>query len=273
MDILYCGDKNVVDGVIISALSIAKHTKEVLNIYVFTMSYKNAKKSYLPIEQKDLERLEKELKKINKNSKILVIDVSKHYLDNPTTANKKTYFTPYCMLRLYADKMKDMPEKLLYLDTDVVCVGKPELLFEIDIDNYEMAGVLDRYGSNIIRFPFGKKKYINSGVLLLNLKKIRETRLFERAIDVCKKWPMIMPDQSALNFCSKYKRIIETRFNNQKEITENTVFRHFSNTFKFWPFFKVQAIKPWHIEALHNVLNTYEFDDVLEKYQELKEVK
>lgn len=270
MDILYCGDSNVIDGIFISVLSLVKHTSLALNIYIYTMPYQDGRKKYRPITKHDIEKLEKEIKKVNKKSKITVMDVGEYYQKNPTTANKKTFFTPYCMLRLYADVVPKMPKKLLYLDTDVVCLGKPGSLFETDIEDFEMAGVLDRYGSRIIRFPFGKKKYLNSGVLLLNIEKIKETGLFERAIKVCKKWPMIMPDQSALNFCSKYKKIVDTKFNDQKEITKNTVFRHFSNTFRFWPFFKVQAVKPWQIDELHSVLNTHEFDDVLEKYLELK---
>ena len=39
MNILYCGDNNIKDGLIISILSLIKHTNEELNVYVFTMKY------------------------------------------------------------------------------------------------------------------------------------------------------------------------------------------------------------------------------------------
>lgn len=34
-----------------------------------------------------------------------------------------TRFTPCCMLRLYADRIPELPDRLLYLDTDVLCAG------------------------------------------------------------------------------------------------------------------------------------------------------
>ena len=37
MNILYCGDSNIVDGLIISILSLIKHEKGKLNIYIFSM--------------------------------------------------------------------------------------------------------------------------------------------------------------------------------------------------------------------------------------------
>ena len=40
MNILYCGDRNILDGLIISVLSLAKQTKETLNIFVLTMYMK-----------------------------------------------------------------------------------------------------------------------------------------------------------------------------------------------------------------------------------------
>ena len=192
---------------------------------------------------------------------------------DPATANKRSYFTPYCMLRLYADKIPELPDKILYLDTDIVCLKDPAEFYDMDIKDCEMVGVLDRYGGKIIRVPFTRQKYLNSGVLLLNLPLIKKTGLLEQARKMCKRRMMIMPDQSALNFCAKYKIIVDKKFNDQKEILADTVFRHFSNTFQFFPFFKVIVIKPWQVERLHQLLNCHEFDDVLDKWQKLKEVK
>ena len=106
----------------------------------------------------------------------------------------------------------------------------------------------------------------------MNLTKIRETGLFVRARRICKRFPMIMPDQSSLNLCSKYKKILPVKYNNQKEIAKDTVFRHFSNTFQFFPYFKVISIKPWQEKALHEELNCHEIDDILTEWKSLKEV-
>lgn len=272
MNILFCGDKGIVDGVTIAILSLLKNVKSELNIFILTMDYENSKKKYQRISEGDIKELKKLVLAKNPKNSLEIIDVGEQFRREPAAANMRTYFTPYCMLRLYADDL-GLPEKVLYLDTDVVCLKDPSEFYNMDMRDFEMAGVLDRYGSHIYRLPFARKKYINSGVLLMNLSKIRETGLFKRARRVCKKYPMIMPDQSALNFCSKYKKIVETKFNNQKEIDRDTVFRHFSNTFQFFPYFKVISIKPWNEKALHEQLKCHEIDDILDKWKALKEVK
>ena len=105
MNIMYCGDSNVVDGLIISILSIVKHIKEELHIYVLTMNFDK----YKALSSDNILELENEIKKINKNSFIKIIDVEEYYNKIIPIANIGTRFTPYCMLRLYSD-MLDIPD-------------------------------------------------------------------------------------------------------------------------------------------------------------------
>lgn len=271
MNLLYCGDSNILNGLTISLLSIIKNTTKDLNVYILTMKYKNNKKEYMPINKEVIEKLEKELKKKRDNIKLTLIDVKDLVEKYPLTANENNMkFTPYCMLRLYADLIKELPKKILYLDTDTVSLKDISTLYDIDIDNYEVAGVLDNYGQHFFRTNIIKKEYLNSGVLLLNLDNIRKNNVFSKCRNYCNKYPMVMPDQSSLNKFAKHKLFLDRKYNEQKEIQEDTIIRHFTTTFKFWPTFHTQTIKPWHIDKLHDVLNTHEFDDVLEEYQQLK---
>ena len=265
MNILYCGDKNIEDGLIISILSILKNINSQINFYVMTMKYGDKQ----PVSDNIIKLLEKEIKKVNKNSSINKINTDEYFFNDPPTANLQTRFTPYCMLRLYADKISELPDKILYLDNDVVCLKNFENFYNMDLTNIEYAGVFDRYGSWFYRKNIFKRDYINSGVLLMNLQLIKETGLFEKCRKMCKEKELLLPDQHALNKLAKNKLILKSKYNEQKCIKSDTVFRHFSTTFKLFPF-KTQSIKPWHIDKLHEVLNTYELDDILDKYLELK---
>ena len=173
------------------------------------------------------------------------------------------------MLRLYADLIEELPSKILYLDNDVVCLKDPKELFNIDNKDFELVGVLDYYGSHIYKKNIFKKDYLNSGVLLLNLDLIKKTKLFENARLRCQKVKMLLPDQSALNMLAKHKKIIPRKYNEQKKITKDTVFRHFTTTFKFFPKVRTQTIKPWHIDNLHNILHVHAIDDILNEYQNI----
>ena len=83
---------------------------------------------------------------------------------------------------------------------------------------------------------------------------------------------MMLADQAALNKAIKKRKLISRKYNEQGERPKNdTVLHHFSNNFKFWPYFRVQKVKPFEIDKIHNVLKIYEYDDILEEYVRLKE--
>lgn len=269
MNILYCGDINIIDGLIISILSLLKNTDEELHIYVFTMNYESKEKKYKSMPKEYIDELDKIVKNKNKNNFVKLLDITEIVNKCLPLANINTIFTPFCMLRLYADEVKELPSKILYLDNDVVCLKNPNELYNMDNTNYEIIGVLDYYGRKIYKKNLFKEHYINSGVLLLNLDLIRETGLFEKCRKKCKKTKMLLPDQSAINMYVKHRLIVDSRYNDQKRITQNTVFRHFTTTFKFFPVFKTQKIKPWNIDKLHNVLKVYVIDDILEEYKKI----
>ena len=271
MNIMYCGDSNILDGLIISILSLLKNTKEELHIYVLTMKYENNYKKYKPLDQKSIDYIDKLLKKKNKKNFIKLIDITDIVNKYPPRANIKTRFTPYCMLRLYADLVEDIPVRLLYLDTDVVCLKNPKEFYNMDIDKYELVGVLDYYGSHFYRKKFYRKDYLNSGVLLLNMYLLKQKNILLKARRRCKWRKMLLPDQTALNILSRKKKIVPRIYNEQRKIYEDTVFRHFTTIFKAWPTIHTQTIKPWNIEELHEVLHVHEIDDILDEYLKVKE--
>ena len=82
---------------------------------------------------------------------------------------------------------------------------------------------------------------------------------------------MLLPDQHALNYLAKSKKILPRIYNEQAKLTKRTVIRHFTTTFKFFPTFHTQTVKPWNIEELHDILNVHEIDDILDEYLKVKE--
>lgn len=267
MNILYCGDSNILDGLIISILSLIKYEKSPLYIYVFSMDFEDKKM----ISKIGIKKLDEVVKGVNKNSFVKLIDVGPYFLEQTPTSNIDTFFTPYCMLRLYADLVPNIPSKILYLDNDVVARQSFKDLYNIDNTNYELVGALDFYGKYFYSKNRIKKDYLNSGVLLLNLDLIKKSGSFNKCRKMCKERKRLLPDQAALNKYCKPKLIVNRKYNEQHNMKKDTVFRHFTTTFKFFPYFRTQKVKPWDIERLHEILNCHEFDDILDEYQILKE--
>ncbi len=266
MNILYCGDSNIEKGLIISILSLMKNVKEELNIIVMTMSLETPEKKYLPVGQKTIDYLDGRLKQQNEKSAIRLVDVTERFAREVPKVNMETRFTPYCMLRLFADEIDDLPDNILYLDNDVVCRKDFSDFYYQDLENYELAGVLDYYGSWFFRRNIFKRDYLNSGVLLLNMKKIKETGLFAKCRTMCINKKMFMPDQSALNKLANKKVIKKRKYNEQRKLHDDTVLQHFTTSFRFLPYIHTVTIKPWQIDLVHEQLKLHEYDDILNEY-------
>lgn len=94
--------------------------------------------------------------------------------------------------------------KILYLDGDIIAQRGLSPLYNIDIDGVYAAAVKDakamRYKPPVNeRLGVSKVEYFNSGVMLLNLKKIREDDIYSKLIDYRIHGKNFFMDQDALN--------------------------------------------------------------------------
>ena len=263
MNVLYCGNKKVFDGVLTSALSIVMRfsSPRPLRIYLFTMNLTRLNPQYTAIEKAQAAHTERALKKFNPDTKVLLHDVTDLYETHlKGNANEDCYCSPYTLLRLLAD-LVDMPDKLLYLDADILFQRDPALLYDIDIEGYEYAAARDHYGKYLV-YP----NYINAGVLLFNMQKCRATRLFEKARDLLCKKKLPFADQSALLRSTMKKKMLPQRFNDQKFLHKHTVVRHFSKRLFWLPYPHTENIKQWQIERVKKVFKYTAFEDIFNEY-------
>ena len=270
MNLLYCGNEGVFDGVFTSALSVVKRLKtpRSIRIYLYTMSLTKLKSTYRPITAEQANVIQTTLQKYNADTQVFLRDVTELYETHlRQNANENCYCSPYTLLRLLAD-LTDAPNKLLYLDADVMANKDISALYDIDVTDFCYAAARDYYGKFLVH-----PCYINAGVLLLNVKKIRKTGLFERARELLRSKKMPFADQSALIRASKKgdKKLISQRFNDQKRLYKNTVLRHFSRRLFWLPYPHTENIKQWQIEQVHKKFGYCQFDDILEEYRIMKE--
>ena len=112
---------------------------------------------------------------------------------------------------------------------------------------------------------------INSGVLLLNLRQIKRTHLFEKARATLKVKKLLFPDQSAIRMNTTKKKMLPQRFNDQKYLHKHTVVRHFSKRLFWLPYPHTANIKQWQVPEVYRVFGYPCFDDVLTEYIYQKE--
>ncbi len=268
INILLCGNEKVFDGALTELISITNKTKETVNCYIFTMNLTRIKPEYTAITDEQIEFLEDVIKLKNPENKISKIDVTEIYeAEFGKCANETAYCTPYTLLRLLADKIENIPDKLLYLDIDMMAAKDISELYNIDITDYEYAAVKEKYGSIFIR-----PDYINAGMLLLNMKKIKETGMLIKARELIKTKKMLFADQDAIFRSTKKKKLLPRKYNEQSKFNrKDTVICHFCKRLLWKPYPHTENYKQWNVEEVHKILKCYAFDEELKEYLKLKE--
>ncbi|MDR1826521.1 MAG: glycosyltransferase family 8 protein [Rickettsiales bacterium] len=150
-------------------------------------------------------------------------------------------------------------DKALYLDCDIVVKGSLCELFDTDLKDNYIAGVEDfHWGMCFKRLKLNSsiaEPYFNSGVLLLNCKKMREDDIFEKLVAQTEKLnPKMLEqtDQDAINIvCAGKKLLLHPKYNllscytdashftsygekEMKQAAENPVIIHYTTGIKPW---------------------------------------
>lgn len=147
--------------------------------------------------------IRKQVEETVKEIKFVWIEVSNHpVLDfEPTLHISRATF-----LRLLIPDMIDKAiEKVIYLDVDMIIVGSIEELYNTDLQGKVCAAVVD---PGVDALSFSKKwglndslMYFNAGVLVFDMKKLRDSKCMEKAIHILKESNQECEygDQDALN--------------------------------------------------------------------------
>lgn len=168
--------------------------------------------------------------KVNRFSNILrhkhnnfvveIIHINEEIFGNISINHKHLSKAAY--FRLLAPKLITDFDKAIYLDCDLLVNGDLEELFQLDIGDNYIAGVKDCHliGNSpeevehqlIIGLPT-TEKYINSGVMLLNLKRMQQDNIFAKFLSQLQK-NNPYEDQDVLNVCCyPYIHVIPLKYN------------------------------------------------------------
>lgn len=268
INLLLSGNYKVFDGALSELISIINKTKETINCYILTMDVSRIKPDYISMSDEQIKFLNKVVKSKNLDNKVTKIDVTDLYeKEFGHGKNENAYCTPYTLLRLMADLIPEIPDKILYLDIDMMAAKDISELYNIDISEYEYAAVREKYGSKIIR-----PDYINAGMLLMNMNKIKETGLLKKARELIKKRKLLFADQDAIFWSTSKKLLLPRKYNEQSKFNrKDTVICHFCKRLMLLPYPHTENFKQWQVDDIHRELKCYAFDEDLTEYIKLKE--
>lgn len=179
--LLYCGNRAVFPGMLLSLLSVTEHCKAPLWVHILTMDLTDTDKRFTPVTEKQAAFLETTLQRVNGESRVTLHDCGALYRETlADSPNAATGYTPYTLLRLLIDRLPTLPERLLYLDTDTVALADITPLYTFDLAGREFAAARDFLGKFFIH-----PRYMNAGVMLFSLPALRESDLLTKARALC----------------------------------------------------------------------------------------
>lgn len=267
INILLCGNKRVFDGALTQLISMTNRTKEPLHVFLMTMNLERVREDFVSITDEQVDFLNQVLRGKNPENVVEKLDVTDLYEQEfHQCVNETAYCTPYTLLRLLADLIPEIPDKLLYLDIDIMIANDINKLWSIDVTDYEYAAVKEKYGCWLIR-----PDYFNAGMLLMNMAKIRETGLLAKARELIRTKKLLFADQSAIFKSTTRKKLLPRIYNEQSKFNKkDTVVCHFCKRLMFLPYPHTENYKQWQVEEIHKYLHCYTFDDDLDEYLTLK---
>lgn len=195
MDIVYACDNKFVEIMLSSMVSLLDHnSQEHVRFYVLDDTIQSDKKD-------------------NIRNVISLYGAELQFLDITGYASKINQISGLRLnqswpvvsfVRLYlAELIPDEIGKILYLDCDTIVNNNLQYLFDINMSEYAIAGVRDsmdvHYKEQISLAP--DDLYINSGVILYNMDKVREMDLSNKFLGIindCGK-SFKYPDQDMIN--------------------------------------------------------------------------
>lgn len=267
VEIVYISDENYIMPTTVSIQSLLESINPecVYKITIFTQS--------------DINNINDLMKLATNQVKIEIRQVRDARLANFEDNKDKRYCvaTSTALLKfIIADELKDI-DKCIYLDGDTLIKKSLEDLYDLDLGDNYVAAVPD-YPQVIYEKPridLGmQEKYFNSGVMVLNLKKIREDGISDKLIEekrnrvddslmdqnvlnvVFEKHKILLPikynccllnlERSQKNYSiEKINKLNNTDYRTVSEIMDDAYIIHFSSKDKPWKYYDVSLADKW----------------------------
>ncbi|GMO13284.1 MAG: glycosyltransferase family 8 protein [Mycoplasmoidaceae bacterium] len=238
--IYYSVDQGNFVQFLISLASLVENNKNNnLTIYNFDAEiseYQHIKKISKKLSTDQIEIINKILKKYNIKNSFIEIDVShlvkKYFFKSNTNEplHQSGIWSVFSYNRCLLPYVKNMPNKILWLDTDTIIGKDLSDLWNIDISDYEWAGRRDitqyrkfaNEKTNLRLKELLNEYPIQNGVMLLNVPKANE--IFKKMIELQMKenlgpgW-----DTTFMNYFSKKILELPEKFNSYKYDSNNYI--------------------------------------------------
>lgn len=265
--IFFSVDNNYIKFMAVTIQSLIENSSEN---YVY-----NLRVLYTDISNENMDRIKKMSKD---NIKIEFVDLN-YYIDRiKDKLYTRDYYSKSTYFRLFLPNLYPNYEKILYLDSDIVILDDVAKLYNINIKNCLLGAATEEtaiytqeiknYAKRVIGVS-DNKHYFNAGILLMNLKELRDFGLQEKFLYLLEKnIYSVAQDQDYLNrMCKGRVKYINQMWNKSPAPIKNV------NINKIKIIHYTLARKPWHNDAVLYSEYFWKYAKKTEFYEEILEIK
>ena len=225
------------------------------------------------------ENKQKILKYETNNAKIEFVDLDLYIEELQEKFYTRDYYTKTTYYRLLIPNLYTQYDKAIYLDSDIVVLGDISELYNQDVENKLVGAVPDGSVRKIKEFSdyvekvvgmFDYKNYFNAGVLLMNLKEMREFEFQSKFLYLLENIKFsVAQDQDYLNrICKGRTKILDASWDVMPIPTESTMQK---NNIKIIHYNLIY--KPWHFDNVLYQEYFWEYAKQTEFYNEILEMR
>lgn len=211
MNVMYSCDNNYLRHAAASITSLLENNKtENINIFLITNN----------IEESLQQKIKKLVNKYKQNIEFIDINL----ICSKLKTNDNFPISGYA--RLFVSQYITV-DKILYLDCDTIVLDSIKSLYDTDISNYYVAGIQDNPAKHLVDIigMTENDRYLNSGVLLINLQKWREDNLEIQFNEFIERFNGKVPhhDQGIINGVCKNKiLVLNPKYNCMSQLFQHT---------------------------------------------------
>ena len=169
-----------------------------------------------------------------------VINVRDQTIFPRSGPNYNTRWTYMVLMRAALTKYLTDEDRVLSLDIDTIFCGDVSALWDIDLTGYYLAGVAEPYWTKQLG-----RLYVNMGVVLFNLKKLREDGNDDEIIHALNTVQYNLNEQDAINqYCAGHILELPGDYNVTKFTTpfDKVLIRHYAAEYGW---FESEDVNKW----------------------------
>lgn len=208
--VAYCFDNNYKQHFFASVTSLClnyKNSQEDLTIHILTESMN--------------ESLEQQLNDLKATFRVTIQNytLQKEHYSVIQQLPAKSAIAPHLNIAAYyrlflLEMLPQEVDRIVYLDSDTIVLSSIDLLINSNLDGQLIGGVAD-FSESQMKAHYQINQYINSGVLLVDVKKWQAESISAQCMEQFKQTqiPLRFLDQCAINLAIEHKKPLDTKWN------------------------------------------------------------